>query len=424
MKQKSNTLLNDKYSLFGYYEAVIFGLLLFNFLLIVDKRFDSFTTTQYLLNYKFGFASRFLIGSIYSLFTDNITNNLIYITVIIFLIFLIFFIALLLGAVIRRSKLDERQAVMTFVVLFISSPLSVSYLFGGYFAKFDMYWVIITLVSVVCLRKSAWRWLVPLLCAAAIMVHQGFMVTYMPAIIIPLLYEVYRSNFAKKEIAILGLSCLAMIGLFIVVQLAPKNIAFDNAVSFSEYLSNNSGINASAPMLWLEYYAKFPDYWLDFHIPLIKTIAIPVGCTMLVFSSSLIVIFGSIWKFSFKHAEKNSLRIIFVLCSLAPMTFAAAALFGTDWDRWWAAVINNQFILLFYFIFARETVVIDAVKKVGVYFEKNFLLFLLIIVFTNSLVFSRAATLLETLLLSDNNKSFRFMWDYFNKNVYSVVTGS
>lgn len=421
MKQKKNATHNLKKASYIPYEVAFFSFMVFELLVIVYKNSDAWSTTQYLLNYKFGFSSRFLIGSILSLFTDRVTYKIIFITVIVFLLILIFLIAILLGAVIRACKPDEQSAVTMFAVLFLTSPLSITYLFGIYFAKFDLYWIILTLIAIPLLKNSVTCWLVPFICAAAVLVHQGYMVTYMPAIAIILLIEVYRSNYSKRSVALFWTSCLTMAGLFVVLQLMPKSISFENAVSFADYLANKADFTPSKEMIWLEYFAEFPDYWLNLHLPLIKSIALPMGCVMLTFSSFLIVIFVYVWKNSFLSTEKKFIRFIFVLCLMAPLMFTVAALFGTDWDRWWAAAVNNQFIIVFYFISVREKVVIDTVKKAGAFFDRHFLLFLLIIIFSNSLVFSGTASLLFSLLLSDDSPGFHLMWDYFNKNINGVI---
>ena len=421
VKSKPTLSFNIKYPHIGCYELSIFFFLLFNFIAMTSENStDSILKTHYLLTYEFGFGSRMLIGSIISLFTHHVTNHVIYIVGTISYVLLISFISLLLGGAIRKSPSSMKSTLIVFSVLFLASPLSVTYLLGGNFGRLDTYWFFITLLGLVFLKRPILQWMVPLLCAAAILVHQGYLFTYMPALAIPLLYEVYKHKFSKKSIAVFSLSCLAMILLFIFFQFFPSNIPFDNAIDFAAYLSKNSGFSPSALMLYFEYYAKFPTWFFDFTLPQTLHYALPYGLTLLAFSAPLTIIFGYIWRQSIKHEENKFLKFIFILCVMAPLAFIPAAVFGNDWDRWWAAVVNNQFILIFYFIYSNESAVNDSVKKVGVFFEKHFLLLLMIIIFTNSLTFSAAVTEILT-FVRDPSAVFKITQNYINEFVNGAL---
>ncbi|MEI6577938.1 MAG: hypothetical protein WCN92_00585 [Eubacteriales bacterium] len=417
---KNHLLRKKESSHIGCYETVIFVFLLFEFISLTSNKTlysAGFVTTHYLLSYKFGFDSRFLIGSIVSLFTDHVTLHTVFVAGATALIFLIFLISLFLGCAIRNSHIEIRSAIIVFAVLFLASPLSVTYLMGFHFARMDTYWIIITLLALFCLKRPNLRLLVPLLCAAAILVHQGYMVTYMPALAVPIFYEIYNNKYSKKSIAIFCLSCLIMICMFLFLQFFPANIPFNNSIDFAAYLSKNAGFKAYAPMLYLEYYAPFPNWWLELMIPVIKTLALPWSLILLTFSAPLLIIFSYIWKQSFRFTSNKFLKFVFFLCLAAPLAFIPAALFGMDWDRWWAAVINNQFIIIFYFIYSNEETVIVFIKKAGDFLINHFLLLLMIIIFTNSLTFSTASDLVNTLIAKVGNVS-DFIVNYFNNTVY------
>ena len=113
-------------------------------------------------------------------------------------------------------------------------------------------------------------------------------------------------------------------------------------------------------------------------------------------------------------------KFIFILCSAAPKAFIPAAIFGNDWDRWWAAATNTQFILVFYFIYSGEITIMDYVKKIGNFFEKHSLLLLLIIIFTNSLTFSHTASLLFTFMFNPDTVSTIYN-KYFNDRIYGII---
>jgi hypothetical protein len=414
LNYKTNPLLNKKCLCIGYYELVIFLFLLFEFIALGSANImNQWGKTHYLLTYEFGFGPRLLVGSIVSLFTDSVTNSLVVIIATVSFIFLIMLISLLLGGIIRRSEPEIKPALIMITILFLTSPFSVKYLLGLHFSRLDIYWIIITLIALVFIKKPVLQWSVPVLCAVAVLVHQAYTVTYMPALAIPLLYEVYKNNNSKKSIAIFVLSCLAMIIPFIALYCFPANIPFDNAVDYAKYLSKSSDFLAYPPMLYDEYFSPFREYWFEFIIPVIKTFALPVGLAFLSLSAPLLCIFFYIWKNSYKHTENKFLKFIFFLCAVAPLAFIPSALFGMDWDRWWAAVINNQFIIVFYLLYSKEKAVLFWAKKAGDYFEKHFLVFLLIIIMANTFTLSGITTRMFS-LVKDPAALVKFIENYYN----------
>ena len=409
-KPHKSQLLITKISLKARYEIVIFLFLLFEFALMIDEStIDLWVLTHYLITYEFGLIPRAFIGSVLSLFTNKITYHVVYVVAIIFFIILISQISLLLGSSIRRSESDVKPSVKIFTLLFLASPLSVTYLLGGYFARLDMYWIIITLIALVFLKNRILRWTIPLLSAIAIMIHQAYIVTYMPALVIPMLYEIYKSKYSKKSIAVFSLSCFSMIFIFLFLLFAQKNIPFVNAADFVKHISKNVGFTPDIHMIYAEYYCPISEWTIHVVLPILSYIALPVGLTLLVFSIPLIIIFGYIWKQSFKDTKNKFMKFVFLLCAAAPSVFVLAAFFGTDWDRWWAAVINNQFIIIFYFIVSKEKAVTDSVQKVGKFLKDHLLLFSLILIFSNSLTFSKATALVLNISHLDPEKFLKIL---------------
>ncbi|HOU10226.1 MAG TPA: hypothetical protein PL044_03790 [Clostridiales bacterium] len=397
--------LISKDSLREKYGMVIFLFLLFEFVLMISEQtLDPWLLTHYLITYEFGLVPRGFIGSLLSLFANNITYNLVYAVSIVSFTFLIAQISLLLGNAIKTSETDMKPSIKIFALLFLASPFSVTYLLGGYFGRFDLYWVIITLLSLVFLKKPAFRWAVPLLCAVAVMIHQGFMVTYMPALAIALLYEVCRNKYSKSSIAVFALSCFSMISVFLYLQYSVNHIPFDNPVEFLNHLAKRAAFAPEIALIYSEYFCSAKDWSQNVILPTLSIIGPTVVSLMLVFSAPLLIIFFYIWKQSFKTAESKFLKFVFFLCAAAPCIFAAAALFAADLDRWWAAVMNNQFIFIFYFIFSKEKPVTNAVKRVGNFLHHHLLILSLMLIFTNSLTFSKASSLVLNISLDDFRK--------------------
>ncbi len=414
----TNMLLQKNSRYFGYYELPIFSFLLFEFFVMIpDKVVDSIAMASYLITYKFGFASKALVGSIFSLFTDIITSNAIYNMAVIAFMILIAFISSLLGTVIRRSRSEVRPSVILFVILFLSSPLSVTYLLGMYLGRFDTYWIIITLVSLLFLKKPFLRWTIPLLCGIAISVHQGYMFSYMPSLAIPLLYEIYKNKYSKINIAVFLLSCFSAILLFIIFQVSPSKVPFDNALYFSDYLSNFADFKVSVVMLYNVYFANFKESFYGYVQPLLLSYVVPACITILTYSLPLILIFGVLWKNCFCNTGNRFLKFIFILCAFSPLIFIPIIFLLNDLDRYISAIINTQFILIFYFIYSNESSVIDSVIKIGNFFDKHFLLLIVTIIFLCSIKFSEAVTNIFS-FIQDKDAVSKALEEYMNSKIF------
>lgn len=386
-------ILHNRNNSLQHYELLIFIFLLFEFLcLTFNGVLDSNTRTAYLLTYEFGFNPQSLIGSIISLFTEITTVKIIYIISVISFIALIIQISFLLGTLIRTAQPEFKPSVIILTVLFLTSPLSVTYLLGMNTGRFDVYWIFITLLALMVIKNPVLRWTVPLLCAVAISIHQGYMTTYMPALAIPMLYEINKTKYSRTGAAVFSLSCAGLITLFVFFQFFPANLPYRNAVDFAGYLSTKADFSASVPMLHVGFFAPLKESLFEYVLPLTATYSLPVGIEFLTFSLPLFFVFAYIWRNAIKYTENRFIKFVFLLCAVAPLAFIPSAFVANDWDRYWAAVINTQFILIFYFVYAQEKAVVVYLKKLGDFFERHILLFIVILIFSNSLTFSESTT--------------------------------
>lgn len=353
------------------------------FLLLYGRNsFSSWMTTPYVITYRLGFIARAFIGSIIAIFTDYLTLRAFKVILVAVALVLLAMISSLIGKVIANSQPDYKNAVLVFAALFISAPVSMMYLLESHFGRLETFLLIFTLVALMCLNKPALKWAVPVLCFAAVATHPGYLTTYVPAIAIPLLYEVYRNKCSKKNSILFFSSCAIMIGFFIYFQLFSRSqLDFETADKMGEFLSKYTDMKIGYQMLYLEYFAPFPEWVIDFIIPFTLSMNGPVSIVLLTVSLPLIIVFGALWKTCIRQAGNKFLKFIFILCAAAPLLFIVAAVFGNDWDRWWSAVINCQFVFLFYFIYRKESAIIDPIKKVKEFFDRHALVLYVVLIF-------------------------------------------
>lgn len=393
------------------YSILIFLFFAVRFFMFAQNRvlpFSSSVSVYYVLNYDLGFIPRAFIGAVISLFTDYLTRDVLNFIISIVTLSLLALVSKLLGTAIGKSDSAYRPTVILFVFLLITAPLSHQYLIERHFGRLDVFWLFITVISLVCLKKPFIRWAIPILCFAGVATHPGFMVTYMPALAIPLFYEIYRRKYSKSSIALFLSSCLVLISFFIYFQFFSPQVDFKNAEALGEFLSTRTDMKISNSVLYIEYFYPFldsiskPNYFTEVEIPIAKTLA-PELLVFLVFTLPLIVVFISVWKSSIHNADNKFLKLVFILCSLSPLIFILAALFAHDWERWWAAAINCQFIYIFYFILSGEITVKDSLRKIYFYFNKHPLILLCIFAFYGLLMLSDICS---------------FSLGIFNKNIW------
>jgi hypothetical protein len=75
------------------------------------------------------------------------------------------------------------------------------------------------------------------LCFAAVATHPGFSVTYMPALLVPLFYEVYRGRYSSSGIVLFSVCCTVLLSSFVYFNFWRFCPVWD-AESFGAYLSS------------------------------------------------------------------------------------------------------------------------------------------------------------------------------------------
>lgn len=357
----------------------------------------------YFPSYKLGFINKAFIGSVFSLFTDYLTNNELIIVNIIVVFFLFTLISIILGKAIGKSDSAFKPAVTIFTFLLLTAPLSFSSLIERHFGRLDIFLLIFTLLGLVCLKLPGIKWIIPVLCFAAVATHPGYLVTYMPALAIALLYEVYRNKYSKKSIILFSISCIVLISFFIYFQLFSPRINFASAEQLGSYFSKRTDMKISISVLYIEYFYKYrqladPKLFSDLFIPMLKGTILPTIIVFTAFTFPLIIIFISVWKHSIHNADNLFLKLIFILCACAPIAFIPAAIFGQDWERWWAAAIDCQFMLIFYFIISNEKPLKDSLIHISNFFNSHFLILLCIIIFFSILMQSNICSFILKIL--------------------------
>ncbi len=377
--------------------ALLFVFFLLRFFIYARNRqffFSPAVAVYYTLTYEYGPIPRAFIGWLISLFTGYLTRDTLMLIITVTVLFTLGLASLMLGKIASRLPAEEKPSMYLFLLLLATAPLSHTYLVERHFGRLDIFLLLWTLLGLLCLRSPRLRWLVPFLGVMAVATHPGYVVTYLPALAIPLLYEVHRSKYSRSSIALFTVSGAVILGAFIYFQFLSPAVPFKDAEAFGRELAARTDMKISNPVLYLEYISPHldnpskPDIFWGLEIPMAKNIALPSLFVLFAFSIPLIAVFAAVWRSSFRLGNDRLSRIIYILCAAAPLAFIPAALFAQDWERWWVAALNCQFILLFYLLSNKDSPVRSSIRKVYDYFGRHTLVLLCILVFSGTLMLS------------------------------------
>jgi hypothetical protein len=84
--------------------------------------FSYWITMPYSITYEHGFIARAFIGSLVSVFTKYLTHTTFYFIITAAALVMIALISVLLGKVIAQAEPDHKNAVVAFVLLFVTRP--------------------------------------------------------------------------------------------------------------------------------------------------------------------------------------------------------------------------------------------------------------------------------------------------------------
>lgn len=386
-REKNNNLAGKK-----KYEIFIFAILMFEFVVLCPSitNVNPWTFSYYYFSYQdLGFNSRFFIGSVFKIFSNYISTSALYLCIIVIIICVNAFVSVFLGNILRRCSRENVYSLEMFLILFLASPVSLSFLFiANNFGRLDMYLIVFTIVMILLLRDRILKWFIPFLSIIAIATHQGYLLTYMPVIIILLIYNIYKGKLQKRHLFLCLTTCLAGIASFVYFQFFTPELSFKNASDVVAFLSGRTDYVISSEVIYIEYFANV-DTWFSTAIELLKNFALKYGLCMFVLTAPLITIFLTLWIIAYKTAGDKFSKFIVFLCAVAPV--ASLPLFiGNDWDRWIPAVFLTQFLLVFSFFDAEFKCVTKSAAKIYTFFHNHLMLFIVVVLYLSSFIFSDA----------------------------------
>jgi len=241
------------------YELALFSFFIIEMLtkMPVIDGMDNWSVSQYLLTYRLGFSSRMLIGSIISLFTNKITDTIIYNIATGTSVLLCLFVAIILAHFIKKTNRASNY-IKVIVLIFIASPASITYLFNSAnFSRFDIYLLLISMAYVL-ISKTKFKWAIPLMCIVAMSIHQVFIFTFFPMVIIVLLYNASREKSKIQSTILITTTSFFTACAFLLFQFV-KVIRYANIDALIQEISSYTNVKPST-LLSYDYFFAINDH--------------------------------------------------------------------------------------------------------------------------------------------------------------------
>lgn len=195
------------------------------FAVYYESEVNKINATMMAFSYKYGFISRGLIGSFYQILNAispfdimNYAGIMLYtqgITILYFIILFVFFMYSL-----KKCKLTISQEIKYIIIYFTiwAIPMFITeYNFG----RLDVYCVMLSLLGAIVLISGKAEWLVVIISALGVMVHQGNVFMFLNIILVLLLYKAmsHEGKNRKKYVILCVLSFLVASSLFLYFEL-------------------------------------------------------------------------------------------------------------------------------------------------------------------------------------------------------------
>lgn len=310
----------------------------------MPEELHSYCITPYILRYDLGFISRGLIGSFWGMIFPNITVNKIWAIIGLNQILLCLLTVGFLSVIKRHSSETTDKAVLFLALIFLVNPSSISFLFyWGNYGRMDLFMIAGTIISAILVIKEKYLILIPFICVAEMMIHQGFTFSYFPCILLMLVfYAVQR----KRGFVIFIITLISGCVSFLYFQFWGKIDGLTLEETLNILASRTDWpIESMSSMVQLEYYTNIFDFIPVYVLPFVKMNLIKIALVALLLLPMEYLVF-KIWR-EFVGYSKNkwywSFPAFIVVATLPKF------LITCDYGRDLASIFISQFILIFAF---------------------------------------------------------------------------
>lgn len=394
------------------YGIAVFAMLSAVFLLTFPNLYTlgKSNALYYILPYKdFGFQSRLVVGSVVRLFTDYMTEQSIFILMVVITLLFILAVSFIVGRIIKLAVRRDDIGAEMLVVFFIACPVSVQYLFtSNNIGRLDLYLILITALILYCVPHRKAKWAVPALCSVAMLVSFNFIFLYMPVIAVIMIREYMVVRLSKSGFILFSVSCLVVVVLFFFFKIFPPAPAFASLAELKAYLAGITDVRGEEFIVYYDICRPLGDVYTkgtETTFSWFWELLITYGLFSLVAAGPSVAFFVSFWLTALKNIKPKKNRLFFLLCFLAPVGSLPMFL-AIDWDRWIPTLFISQMMLVFYLVAVGDAGTNDTLRRFRDFFSRHSLFALLCVIYLSSSIFFDRYTIYKPVMLKHIDKFF------------------
>ena len=272
---KNNIFFRNRFALCLFIFSVVYSV-------AITNRFKPWEVDDYAMysfcsvDFSYGFATKLLPGAIFNaIFGANATreNATVFMSIIVLLIFA--GVSVLLQKFLKKIPAKERTYAFVLALMFLTGAYTFS-IFTKTLGVLDTYWVLFTVIFFLILENKYLKFLIPLLFAGCIFVHNASIVSYIVLMSIVLLYKISRQTDKKQKIGyifILAVSLGVAIGLFLFFSLKEADLVCSIEDFHKKLLSHGSDCFYYYDYAFFDIYQGeqyIPDFVSNINSPFLK----------------------------------------------------------------------------------------------------------------------------------------------------------
>lgn len=340
----------------------------------------------YLADFSLCFSSRLLIGSITRLFSYQLTLPQLY-TICGVMNMLALICVSLIGGTLIRKGIEKKSFFVLFVLcMTILNPVVAQQNYPA-IGSYDTYWIVLFSVLILLCKTRCFAIFSPFLCFTGMMVHYGFMFSFLPAVAALLLYDAvnaegkgrrllsgcslgvtgissafvlfYSFFFSKANITMTGEEfheyLLSRFKLMGVEEIRLKKMFGDNLFPFNffevYFFDKENGLQEILPTTSGKYLETFYNY-------LKNSVSVEFYLKYAAALLPFIILFSVFWITCAKR-NKDIKKLPFIAFAGVQYVFFAACFFSNDLYRWGASMLISQITLLLIMLVKKDKTVAE-----------------------------------------------------------------
>jgi hypothetical protein len=346
----------------------------------------------YVMSYqRFGFGSRFFIGSVIDLFTETVPESLI--IMIAFFATMLFYMtaAGFMQSCYNKTAPEKRMPILALYAFILLSPTINQFLAKSQtYGKLETYLQIIVFLIIALSSRRFGIWLVPILCVMGVAIYQNFIFLYFAPLVVIILLKIAKSTDKRafvKLTAVLGLTVILTCSAFLLFQFK-KDLTYDspeairaeiakysdvellyktnepklvtNPVTGETYISLEPEYNEEPcnDALLQEYFYGIKDhfniYFLDPENGNYFPYKIFEFFANIILLSPLFIFLILFYKGSIKNTDDKKVKWVYRLGCLSMASYLPPFMLTVDYGRWFYALFFIQFVLVIYLAATEE----------------------------------------------------------------------